>query len=180
MTAPRLEEGSDKGLEEVGRLGFADRATDAPHGDAEASPSSGSVSTGAGFLLKTWAVSVDGFPTHTYFAASRGAGLARAWECYTSAYNEATFGEFLKIARARRAADPHRFGEPITVGGAPAFYVGESMQYVVFARPGELRTFLSHPADVSLCDSNSDRQAETSPKPEGREASSKAREGEGR
>ena len=104
----------------------------------------------SGFLLKPFTVEVNGFGAFAYPAASRGKALAEAWGDYVSCYNSATFKDFLRIAKVRRAepSTTTRFGEPIEVAGHPAYYVGERGQYVRFVRPGETVTFLSHPADV--------------------------------
>lgn len=100
-------------------------------------------------MLKPFTVEVSGFGAFAYPAASRGRALAEAWGDYVGCYNRATFKDFLRIARVRKADHGARFGEPITVAGQPAFYVGERGQYVRFVRPGETQTFLSHPADVA-------------------------------
>ena len=99
------------------------------------------------FMLKPYTVTVDGFSGIIYSTASRGKALAEAWRDY-QILGYVAFGDFLKIARVRLSDKPPRFGEPIEVAGHPAFYVGESMQYVRFVRPGQTVTLLAHPADV--------------------------------
>lgn len=101
-----------------------------------------------GFLLRPFMVRVAGFGEYFYPARSRMKALADAWRAYVSAYNEVSFGDFLRIGHAYRTEPPARFGEPVLICGKPAFVVGESGQYVRFVRPGETETFLSHPADV--------------------------------
>lgn len=99
------------------------------------------------FLIKRWCVSVDGYGTGHYEAASRGKALADAWSC--DALSHVTFGQFLKMARCSRDHDlPPRWGQPITVGGKPAFFVENNRQYVRFAYPGQLHVMNSHPYDV--------------------------------
>jgi hypothetical protein len=112
----------------------------------------------SGFLLKPFVVEVQGFGAWPYPAASRGKALAEAWRDFSNLRDNATFKDFLRIAKVWRSGAAPRFGEPITVGGRPAFYVGERGQYIRFARPGETATFLSHPADV--CAASVDRNPE--------------------
>jgi hypothetical protein len=99
-------------------------------------------------LVKPFSVTVDGFPPGTYVAASRGRALARAYDDYR-ACNPISFGDFLKIARARSTGADPSFGSKIRVGGEPAYRVGAAGQYVRFVRPGAKETFNSHPADVA-------------------------------
>lgn len=103
-----------------------------------------------GLLLKNWTVSVlwsSGTTTSGDIVdASRGKALAAAWR--SDAFNGSTFGEFLKFARCRRAADPAWWGKPITVEGKPAFYLGHNRQYVQIGYPGDAFALNAHPYDV--------------------------------
>lgn len=103
----------------------------------------------SGFILKAYDVRVQGFPNFVIHAASRGKAFARAFDLYC-AYNDcATFKMFLKLARVTRHTGPAgRFGEPITVGGKPAFYVSHNPQYIEFVRPDSDVIMSSHPYDV--------------------------------
>lgn len=99
------------------------------------------------FLLKRYVVRVAGFSAYPYDAHSPAAARAQAWRSYQS-YRDVPFKDFLKMSTVRRADTPEGYGRPITVGGAPAFYVGDTGQYIRFARPGEKYALLSHPLDV--------------------------------
>lgn len=101
---------------------------------------------GEAFKLKRWEVSVPGYGTGIYCVPTRGKALADAWRC--DAFSGVTFGEFIKFARARRATEPPRWGDQITVLGKPAFFVGENGQYVQFAWPDGEFVLNSHPFDV--------------------------------
>jgi hypothetical protein len=107
------------------------------------------VAVSGGFILKGWSVKVRDFPESTYYASTRGKALSSAWSDFTSAY-ECTFGQFLKIVRCvrRTGADHPRLGEPITVGGKPAFWVGCNRQYIQFVYDGDDIILSSHPYDV--------------------------------
>lgn len=101
----------------------------------------------AGLLIKRWDVTVFGYGTGAYYAVSRGRALADAWR--SAAFYDWTFKRFLREARAR-AAEPAspRFGEPITVGGKPAFFIESNRQYVRFAYAGSDHVSNAHPYDV--------------------------------
>lgn len=100
------------------------------------------------FILKTYAVTVEGFPAYNYEAATPGQARAKAWQAYCS-YRHVPFREFLTISTIRRCADAGGFGRPINVGGKPAHWVSFNGQYVRFVRPSESVIMLSHPNDVS-------------------------------
>lgn len=102
---------------------------------------------GRDFLIKRWCVAVVGDGTGHYEATSRGKALADAWRC--DAFNDHTFGQFMRIARCWRDHDvPARWGDPITVGGKDAFFVENNRQYVRFAYPGSAHVSNAHPYDV--------------------------------
>lgn len=99
------------------------------------------------FLIKRWCVSVDGYGTARYEAGSRGKAMSDAWSC--DAFSHVTFGQFMKMARCVRDHDlPPRWGDPIIVGGKPAFFVENNQQYVRFAYPGVAHVSNAHPYDV--------------------------------
>lgn len=113
------------------------------------------------FLLKTYSVSVDGFPPYDYEGATPAQAQVKAWHAYCS-YRYVTFREFLKISTIRRGVDSEGFGRPIVVSGDPAYFVGGDVQrgYVRFVRPGETQVLLSHPLDVAeICIETSDSEA---------------------
>ena len=97
-------------------------------------------------IIKPWNVSVHGYGSGTYYAKSRGRALADAWRC--DAFNAISFRQFLQIANARQIDDTDRFGEPITVGGRPAYLVSWNSQYIQFVRPGSDVILHTHPLDV--------------------------------
>jgi hypothetical protein len=99
------------------------------------------------FMLKTYAVTVEGFPAYNYEAATPAQARSSAWHSYRN-YRDVPFREFLRISSIRRADDPQGFGRLITVGGLPAHWVGWNGQYVRFVRPDSTVIVLSHPADV--------------------------------
>jgi hypothetical protein len=98
-------------------------------------------------IIKPFVVSVSGFGDHKYFAKSRGKALSAAFRDFGS-ISDMPFGEFLKIARARKTDAPALFGTPITVSGREAFFVSCNRQYVQFVKPDSDIIFNSHPYDV--------------------------------
>lgn len=101
-----------------------------------------------GFLLKAYRVAVDDFQPYLYYTASRGKALSKAWNSYCG-YRAVSFKDFMRIARCWRETPlDSQFGQPITVGGKPAFFVTSNNQYVQFARPGATEYFNAHPYDV--------------------------------
>lgn len=92
-------------------------------------------------------VKVDGFPAYAYLAASPAKARTDAWRSYCS-YVVVSFRTFLQISTIRRGGDHPRLGQPIVVGGQPAFWCGFNGQYVMFVRPNAETIFLSHPLDV--------------------------------
>ncbi len=98
------------------------------------------------FLLKNWLVSVRDRGSAQVVACTRGQALADCWR--GDAFGNLTFGQFLGIARCRRAPDPEDWGAPITVEGRPAYYAGRNSQYVKIAYPGGKFALNCHPSDV--------------------------------
>lgn len=103
------------------------------------------------FIIKTYAVTVEGFPAYNYEAATPGQARASAWNSYRN-YRDVPFREFLRISSLKRVDDAAGFGKPIMVGGRPAHWVSFNGQYVRFVRPDEGVIMLSHPNDVSEVD----------------------------
>lgn len=102
-----------------------------------------------GLIIKPFEVTVQGFGTYRYFAASRGKALAKAFGDFTSLRDECSYKDFLQVANARGCeVDCPRFGEVMEVGGQPAFYVSHNRQYIQFVRPDSDVILDTHPFDV--------------------------------
>lgn len=101
------------------------------------------------FLLRAYAVTVEGFPPSTFYASTRGRALADAWNAYVGAGYDASFGDFMKIAKALTTRPHARFGDPILVGGRKAFFVSWDSHYVQFVLPGQNRYSNAHRLDVT-------------------------------
>lgn len=96
--------------------------------------------------MKRYRVSVSGYGSETYDAASRGKALAQAYR--TDAFGGWTFKKFLTQARVSQAAALADYGREITVSGKPAFYLNRNSQYIRFVFPGSDVVLNSHPLDV--------------------------------
>ena len=101
-----------------------------------------------GRQIRTFSVTVQGFPPHNYSARSRGKALAQAWRAYRSTFDASEFRDFLRIATARQVPNPPGIGDRILVGGLPATRVIGWGQYVYFMRDGSDEILCSHPLDV--------------------------------
>ena len=99
------------------------------------------------FIVRPFAVSVPGYPAYTYVARSRGQALAHAWRSWSSC-GGGSFMDFMRIARCRRVAPSPRFGEPLSICGRAAYYVGQNSQYIQFVRPDSDVVLNAHPLDV--------------------------------
>lgn len=99
-------------------------------------------------IIRPYLVAVSGFGELTWFARSRGKALAKAWEAYCSYRDDVGFGAFMSIARCVGKTTAYRFGEAITVGGKPAYFVSCDRQYIQFVRPDSDVVLNSHPFDV--------------------------------
>lgn len=102
-----------------------------------------------GFVLKPYRIKVFGHGEYIYFARSRGRATAKAFSDFADIYS-CTFKDFLKrstVSAAEMRLDP-RLGEPLTVCGAPGFYVSHDSQYIHFVRPGSDVVLHAHPLDV--------------------------------
>jgi hypothetical protein len=97
--------------------------------------------------IKTYSVTVQGFPPVNYSARSAGKARARAWRDYISAY-DVSFGKFLSIASVCVIDDPPGIGRRVLVGGEPATVVTGYGQYVHFMRDDSDVVLCSHPNDV--------------------------------
>lgn len=105
------------------------------------------VAADARLIVKPFDVTVTGYPgAECIFARSRGQALAKAWRC--DAFGNVSFGAFLKMARAVQGEPGDRFGEAMTVGGKPAFYISHDRQYIQFVLPDSDVVLNTHPLDV--------------------------------
>ena len=99
--------------------------------------------------IRTYAVTVEGFPPALYSARSPSKARARCWRDYCIAY-DASFRRFLQISSIRLVDDPPGVGQRILVGGKPAttvfsYRVGGHVHYM---RDDEDVILCSHPLDV--------------------------------
>jgi len=101
-----------------------------------------------GYPIKTYEISVFGYPPALYSARHPAKARARCWSDFRVC-NDATFKEFLKISRIRRVPDPQGIGRRIMVAGEPATTVIGYGQYVHYMRDYSDDIICSHPADVT-------------------------------
>ena len=101
----------------------------------------------ADMIVRPYLVTVRGFANYIEYTTSRGRALRRSWESYQSHIAEISFGEFLRIANAIIYYHD-RFGELITVCGAPAYLTSWNTQYIQFVRPNSDVVLNAHPLDV--------------------------------
>lgn len=99
--------------------------------------------------IRTYEVTVQGFPPALYSARSPAKARANCWRDYCAAY-DATFKQFLKISSVRLVDNPPGVGRRIIVGGEPAttvfsYKVGG---YVYYMRDDSDTIVCSHPLDV--------------------------------
>ena len=103
--------------------------------------------------IRTFEVTVTGFPPLKYAARSIGKALARAYSDYTAATNAIGFANFMGISRARRVEDPPGCGERIVVAGETVTRVYDHRHVaggpVYFMRDDSDAVLCSHPRDVS-------------------------------
>lgn len=103
------------------------------------------------FLLKKWDVLVNGHAPVIFDSATRGKATAAAWRAYQSSY-DCTFKRFLEISTITRSERTvAHYGEPITVSGKPAFFVGYAGgNSLSFVRGGSDLVMLTHELDAVL------------------------------
>jgi hypothetical protein len=104
------------------------------------------------FRMKRWEVLVSGHGAVTFDATTRGKAQAKACRAYQAAYDQTTFGDLLKMSTVRRLNDlPEHWGEPITVSGKPAFFVGYAGgNSLRFVWPNEDQILTSHLLDTTV------------------------------
>lgn len=98
--------------------------------------------------IRTYAVTVEGFPPHLYSARSPAKARVQCWRAYCAYDDRSTFAAFLKVSRIRRAPDPPGIGERIVVAGLPATRVIGYSQYTHFMRDDSDVILLAHPSEV--------------------------------
>jgi hypothetical protein len=98
--------------------------------------------------IRTYAITVDGFPPANYSARSPAKARARAWRDYIAAY-DCSFKRFMQISRLARVDDPPGVGRRILVAGEPATVVIGYGQYVHYMRDDSDVIVCSHPLDVT-------------------------------
>lgn len=98
--------------------------------------------------IRTYEITVQGYPPALYCARSPGKARSRCWGDYSTCHTT-TFKDFLKISRCRVVPNPPGVGDRIMVDGVPATRVkGGGGQYVAFMRDDSDAILHSHPLDV--------------------------------
>jgi hypothetical protein len=99
--------------------------------------------------IKTYEITVRGFPALLYSARSPSAARARCWRDYSvMGDRETKFRDFLKMSSIRRVPDPPGIGERILVAGDPATRVIGHGQYTHFMLDDSDVILLAHPSEV--------------------------------
>jgi hypothetical protein len=101
--------------------------------------------------IRTYAVTVKGYGEALYSARSPGKALARSFKAFGSV-SDGPFGEFMKIATARRVKDPPGCGERIVIGGETVTRVAppyRDHQAIFYMRDDSDDVLCSHPSDVA-------------------------------
>ena len=99
--------------------------------------------------VRTYEITVRGFPPALYSARTPAKARARCWRDYQGMGDTGeNFRDFLAKSSIRRVPDPPGIGERILVGGVPAVRVIGYGQYVHFMRDDSDVILCSHPADV--------------------------------
>jgi len=81
---------------------------------------------------------VQGHPEVTVYASTRAKAMGKLFGSYSSAYQDTTFKEFLKIARVRKSViDAPDFGKTIKVHGRDAFLIEHAGNTVTYAWPND-------------------------------------------
>ena len=100
--------------------------------------------------VRTYEVTVRGFPPMLYSARTPSKARAACWRDYSVMDDRiTTFRDFLAMSSIKRAPDPPGIGERILVAGEPAVRVIGHGQYTHFMRDGSDTILLAHPSEVS-------------------------------
>lgn len=105
-----------------------------------------------GFIIRKYAVGVDGYGDAYFYAKNKNQARMRAFNAMQSANGAITFKRFLQIVgHIEEASTPSDFGKPILVNGKSAFWVehagGNSVQFVW---PDDATIYLSHESDIEV------------------------------
>lgn len=98
--------------------------------------------------IRTYEVTVTGFPPVLYSARTPGKAMAMCYRDYGIMDDRICFKDFMRKARVRRAPDPPGIGERILVGGLPATRCIGHGPYIYFMRDDGHSVLCSHKADV--------------------------------
>jgi hypothetical protein len=102
--------------------------------------------------VRTYEVSVVGFPPVKYSARSPGKARSRAYRDFTGAFDSyKPFGEFMAMSTVRRIADPPGCGDRIVVAGETVTRVYSpytSASGVYFMRDGSDAISSVHPSEI--------------------------------
>lgn len=106
--------------------------------------------TAAMMPIRTYQVTVRGFPPALYSARSASKARARCWRDYGVLDDRVTtFRDFLSMSSIKVVPNPPGIGERILVAGVPATRCIGYGQYVHFMRDDSDVVLCSHPNDVS-------------------------------
>lgn len=99
--------------------------------------------------IKTYEITVRGFPPMLYSARSRAQARARCWRDYSVMDDRETrFVDFLKRSTIRAVPNPPGIGERIKVAGELATRVIGHGQYTYFMLDGSDTILCAHPSEV--------------------------------
>lgn len=100
--------------------------------------------------VKTYEITVRGFPPMLYSARTPAKARARCWRDYEVMDDRGTtFMDFMKMSTIRRVPNPPGIGERIVVAGLPAVRVIGHSQYCHFMRDDSDEILLAHPSEVA-------------------------------
>lgn len=100
--------------------------------------------------IRTYEITVRGFPPMLYSARSPAKARARCWRDYQVLDDRETkFLDFLKMSTICTVTNPPGIGERILVCGKPATRVIGHGQYTHFMRDDSDEIILAHPSEVS-------------------------------
>lgn len=106
--------------------------------------------------IRTYAVTVEGFPPVLYSARSPGKARSHCFGDWRSGCggDAATFSGFLRISTVRLADNPPGIGERILVCGKPATRVIGRGNSIAFMRDDGDCIMVAHPSEVSALSSS--------------------------
>lgn len=100
--------------------------------------------------IRTYGVTIRGFPEALYSARSPAKARACCFRNFTEAYDGVSFREFLSSVTVRRADNPPGIGERITVlGKAATRCIGYGSNRVWFMYDDGDVVLCAHPSDVT-------------------------------